>query len=318
MTEPKIKAAFEKLEFSKDFEENTINKINAKKAERTRSKKKIHGKIHLPAGYVIKTAIACGIIVLIGTGAYAAKENLFQKIWGSKADIIEPYLNNEKYSMETKHYKFTVENIFLSENSAQYIMNVKAKTEEGKKELDINKATKSLSDHFTKHSCTGLTFKSGDEKTGGGGSIRLLADISENGNWYLFDSTKKDDNTNYSSVIISAWAKWNGKTEQAEFDIPAKNVQKGILVPAGSEQFNIKKYLVNSSGISAKANNIDNSKIEPFLENGILFRVTMKDNSTKTYGGGLVYHDNSLTVSCLFDKPVKPEDIKNVEIAAKN
>ena len=108
MTEPKIKAAFEKLEFSKDFEENTINKINAKKAERTRSKKKIHGKIHLPAGYVIKTAIACGIIVLIGTGAYAAKENLFQKIWGSKADIIEPYLNNEKYSMETKHYKFTV------------------------------------------------------------------------------------------------------------------------------------------------------------------------------------------------------------------
>ena len=40
MTEPKIKAAFEKLEFSKDFEENTINKINAKKAERTSSKKK--------------------------------------------------------------------------------------------------------------------------------------------------------------------------------------------------------------------------------------------------------------------------------------
>ena len=40
MTEPKIKAAFEKLEFSKDFEENTINKINAKKAERTSSKKR--------------------------------------------------------------------------------------------------------------------------------------------------------------------------------------------------------------------------------------------------------------------------------------
>ena len=79
MTEPKIKAAFEKLEFSKDFEENTINKINAKKAERTSSKKKMHGKIHLPAGYVIKTAIACGIIVLIGTGAYAAKKSSSKK-----------------------------------------------------------------------------------------------------------------------------------------------------------------------------------------------------------------------------------------------
>lgn len=316
MTGPKMKAAFEKLEFSKDFEENTIHKINAKKAEKAGSRKRANGKIYFSAGYVAKAAIAFGVILLISTGAYAAKENLFQKAWGSKADIIEPYVNKEKHSMETKHYKFTVENVFLSENSAQYIMNVKAKTAEGRQELNMDKAKESIGYDFTDHSCTGLTFINGAEENGGSGSIRLLTDISENGNWYLLDTVQKDDNSSYSSVKISAWAKWNENTEQAKFDIPAKNVQKGILIPADCAQFTVEKCHVNSSGIIAEAKNVDERKIEPLLKNGVLIRVTMKDNSAKTYGGGLVYNENSLTVSCLFDKPVKYEDIKNVEILA--
>lgn len=90
----------------------------------------------------IRAAIAFGAVVLIGTGAYAARKNLFYSIWGSKADIIEPYLNSEKYSKETEHYQFTVESIFLSESSAQYIIHVKAKTEEAKRELDISRLKK--------------------------------------------------------------------------------------------------------------------------------------------------------------------------------
>lgn len=95
-----------------------------------------------PARTAVKAAIAFGAVIVIGTGAYAAKKNLFHIIWGNKTDIVEPYLNSEKYVKETEHYKFIVENIYLSDSSAHYIIHVKAKTGEAKKELDISKLKK--------------------------------------------------------------------------------------------------------------------------------------------------------------------------------
>ena len=89
------------------------------------------------------------------------------------------------------------------------------------------------------------------------------------------------------------------------------------MVPASCAQLTIKKCLANSSGITVEADT-DGSGIDAFLENGVRFRLNMKDGSVKTYNGGLLYDVETLiNASCLFDLPVKPEKIESVEMIAR-
>lgn len=220
-----------------------------------------------------------------------------------------------------------MENIYLSDSSAHYIIHVKAKTGEAKKELDISKLKKILKNEetgsydFTEHACTGMEFQNTSEThgemTGASGSIHLLTDISENGDWYIMDVSQKENTAGYSGIKITAWAKWKNSTEKAEFDIPIENMQKSLSVPASCAQLTIKNCFVNSIGITAEAEGRNDNGIETSPKS-VTFKVNMKDGSVKTYDNcGWLCNNENLTLTCLFNVPVKASDITDVEIRTK-